>query len=89
MTGKLTRVSKKGNRLDQLYELRNKLATAIDGCESMRDLAALSRQYRETIYEIEEIEGRNDTDDELSEIIQSRENDWMSDADHKDRSEFS
>lgn len=85
----MTRVSKKGNRLDQLYELRNKLATAIDGCESMRDLAALSRQYRETIYEIEEIEGRNDTDDELSEIIQSRENDWMSDADHKDRSEFS
>lgn len=43
------------NRLDQLIELRNTLAMAIDKCESMRDLAALSKQYRETLKEIEEI----------------------------------
>ena len=85
MARKLTNASKKGTRLDQLHELRNKLANAIDTCESMRDLAALSRQYRETIYEIEEIEGRNDTDDELSEILQSRETDGKSAADMPNR----
>lgn len=61
------------NRLDQLIALRDKLANAIDTCESMRDLAALSRQYRETIREIEEIEGATIHDDEIAEILSERE----------------
>ena len=59
-------------RHDQLIELREKLAFAIDTCESMRDLAALSRQYRETIKEIEEIEGAI-PDDEIAGILSERE----------------
>ena len=57
------------NRLSQLIALRDKLAEAIDNCESMRDLAALARQYRDTIKEIEEIEGTDNANDEISEIL--------------------
>ena len=64
---------KSGSRLSQLIELRDKLATAIDECESMRDLAALSRQYRETIREIEEIEGQGMNNDEIAEILTERD----------------
>ena len=38
-------------------------------CDSKRDLAALSRQYRETIKEIEEIEGANNDGDEIAQIL--------------------
>lgn len=65
---------KSGSRLSQLIELRDKLAAAIDECESMRDLAALSRQYRETIREIEEIEGQGMSNDEIAEILTERDN---------------
>lgn len=61
------------NRYDQLIALRDRLADAIDTCESMRDLAALSRQYRETIREIEEIEGATIHDDEIAEILAERD----------------
>lgn len=63
------------NRYDQLIALRDKLATSIDTCESMRDLASLSRQYRETIREIEELERGTDTDDEIGELLRQREAD--------------
>ena len=69
----LVRASKKGNRLDQLKVLREKLAKAIETCESMRDLAALSRQYRETIAEIEMLEGQDGNDDEIGDILRQRE----------------
>lgn len=61
------------NRYDQLIALRDRLAYAIDTCVSMRDLAALSRQYRETIREIEEIEGATIHDDEIAEILAERD----------------
>lgn len=60
------------DRLSQLMALRDKLAIAIDVCESMRDLAALSKQYRETLSEIENIKGVNETEDELGEILSRR-----------------
>lgn len=72
-------ISRKGNRLDQLCKLRDTLAKSIDGCDSMRDLAALSRQYRETIKEIEEIRGVAD-DDEIGEILSARKADGKPDA---------
>ena len=56
-------------RLAQLVELKGTLARAIDMCDSMRDLAALSRQYRETLKEIELIEGGDDEGDEIAAII--------------------
>ena len=56
-------------RLEQLTMLRDILATSIDECESSRDLAALARQYRETIREIETIESGEDDGDEIASII--------------------
>lgn len=60
------------DRFDRLIDLRDKLEHAIKTCESMRDLAALSRQYRETLKEIEEIEGTEDNDDDIADILQRR-----------------
>lgn len=60
-------------RIDRLKKLRDTLACAIDSCESMRDLAALSRQYRETLKEIEEIEGAESNGDEIGEILSIRQ----------------
>lgn len=68
-------VSRKGSRLEQLKKLRDTLARSIDNCESMRDMAALSRQYRETIREIEEIGGAQNSGDEISEILAERQAD--------------
>ena len=65
-------VSRKGNRLEQLKKLRDTLAKAIDECESMRDLAALSRQYRETIREIEDLEGGAQDGDEIGDLLAER-----------------
>lgn len=59
----------KKDRLAQLKELRGILASAIEDCDSMRDLAALSRQYRETIREIDAIENGEDDDDEIAAIV--------------------
>ena len=56
-------------RFEQLTQLRDILASSIDECESMRDLASLSRQYRETIREIESIESGEDDGDEIASII--------------------
>ena len=58
-------------RLERLVSLRDKLENAIDECDSKRDLAALSRQYRETLKEIEEIEGVSDGEDEIDKILNS------------------
>lgn len=65
-------VSRKGSRLAQLKNLRDTLGKAIDGCESMRDLAALSRQYRETIREIEDLEGGAQDGDEIGDLLAER-----------------
>ena len=73
-------------RVDQLTALRDRLADAIDNCESMRDLAALSRQYRETIKEIEEIEGTAGDNDEIGELLAERAADGKPGAVRKDRS---
>lgn len=42
-----------GNRLVALEALRDTLATAIDECDSKRDLAALSRQLTDVLAQIE------------------------------------
>ena len=62
----------KDNRLDRLVRLRDILEEAVSGCDSKRDLAALSRQYRETLKEIEEIEGAGKHDDEIAVILRTR-----------------
>ena len=61
------------DRLTQLRELLKVLAEAIDEKPGARDLAQLSRQYRETLKEIEEIKGTEDNNDDISEILSERE----------------
>ena len=55
-------------RLEKLKELESDLKDLMSKANS-RSYAALCRQYRETIKEIEEIEGQNNGDDEISKLI--------------------
>lgn len=66
-------VTARGTRLEQLKQLAKVLASGIDACEDCRALPQLTKQYRETIREIEEIEGAADDTDEISEILAERE----------------
>lgn len=70
---KLTTAARAGNRLEQLKVLSGILAKKIDSCESMRDLSSLAKQYRETVREIEEIEGTAVSDDEIGDILAERD----------------
>lgn len=65
-------------RVEQLRELLIILAKEIDSEPGARDMASLARQYRETIREIEEIEGAGNNEDEISEILSKRETDGKS-----------
>lgn len=75
-------------RIIRLKDLRDRLEEAIENCESMRDLAALSKQYRETIREIEEIEGAVPDDDEIEGILTERSADGKPGAVRKDRTKL-
>ena len=68
------------DRMDRLIELRDILQMAITECDSKRDLAALSKQYRETLKEIEELKGAGEDGDEIEEILSRRESDGQSRA---------
>jgi hypothetical protein len=56
-------------RLEQLRELLLILAREIDDGPGARDMASLVKQYRETIKEIEEIEGSEQQDDEITKLL--------------------
>lgn len=68
-------VTARGTRLEQLKTLARVLAVNIDSCKDAKTLPQLAKQYRETIREIEEIEGAADDTDEISEILAQRESD--------------
>lgn len=68
-------VTARGTRLEQLKTLARVLAVNIDSCKDAKTLPQLAKQYRETIREIEEIEGAADDTDEVSEILAQRESD--------------
>ena len=63
-----------GDRLQKLKELEATLYEAMAGAD-VRSLAAIARQYRETLKEIEEIEGGTADDDELGAILAERRSD--------------
>lgn len=65
----LMELAEGADRLDQLKQLAKILAENIDMCDSMRDLASLSRQYRETIREIDALENGEESNDEIASII--------------------
>ena len=58
-------------RLDKLKALEVQLYVAMEDAD-IRTLPALARQYRETIREIEEIEGADNNGDEIAEILAER-----------------
>ncbi len=58
-----------GSRVEQLRELLLILAKEIDDGPGARDMASLARQYRETLKEIEDIEGANDDTDEIAKLL--------------------
>lgn len=72
-------------RLAQLKALLEILAEAIDQMPGARDLASLSKQYRETLAEIEALEGNVKQDDEIGELLKSRQANGKSNAVRKDR----
>ena len=75
-------------RLSQLKALLEILANAIDAGPGARDLAQLSKQYRETLAEIEEIEGAEPSGDEISEILAGRAAGGQSGAVRKNRAKI-
>ena len=79
-------ITARGTRLEQLKQLAKVLAAGIDTCKDCRALPQLTKQYRETIREIEEIEGANDDGDEIGEILAERETDGKPGAVRKARS---
>ena len=66
------------NRLEKLKELEAELKDLMNKANS-RSLAPLAKQYRETLKEIEEIEGVN-TNDEIGDILAEREADGKAGA---------
>lgn len=76
------------SRLEKLKEMELRLYAAMEAADG-RTLPALARQYRETIREIEEIEGGERENDEIGEILARRGADGKPGADRKDRSRVS
>lgn len=51
----LVEAARKGSKRETLEALRDKLANAIEACESGRDVAALSKRLMEVMNEIESL----------------------------------
>lgn len=76
------------DRLTKLKALLAILSEAIDKGPGARDLSQLSKQYRETIREIEEIEGGPTDGDELGAILEKRKADGKPGAVRKNRTKL-
>ena len=73
------------DRLQKLKELEAELHRQMQKANS-RTIAAIARQYRETLRDIEEIEGVGDNEDEIESILTERTLDGKAGAVRKDRS---
>lgn len=62
------------DRLEKLKELESILEHAL-ATSDIKSMAAIARQYRETIREIEEIEGATDDGDEIAQILSDVDSD--------------
>ena len=82
---KLAAATRTGSRLEQLKVLASILAKQIDNPGEKDNVSSLARQYRETIREIEDIEGVRDDGDEIAEILSGRESDGKPGAVRKNR----
>ena len=75
------------SRLDKLKELEQELHGMMKKANS-RTFAAIARQYRETLREIEEIEGTENDGDEIESILQRRSDNGAAGAVRKNRSKI-
>jgi hypothetical protein len=66
-------------RLEKLKELEAVLHASMADCDA-KSLSGIARQYRETLKEIEEIEGTEDNDDDIAEILAQRDADGKAGA---------
>ncbi len=73
------------SRLEQLKELLLILASEIDDKPGARDMASLSKQYRETLAEIAQLEGEGNADDDIAALLGQRDADGKSGAVRKSR----
>lgn len=67
------------DRLRKLKSLERKLMQQMKVADS-KSYAALAKQYRETLREIDELESIGDSDDEIGEILAERKADGKSGA---------
>lgn len=73
------------DRVSQLKALLEILADAIDNRPGARDLASLSKQYRETLAEIEALEGNAPKNDQIEELLKNRQANGKSNTVRKNR----
>lgn len=85
MRQSMKEATKNGTWLEQLKALARLLAEEIDGCEDCKALSQLAKQYRDTIREIENIEGMKNDGDEIGEVLAQRQADGKSRAVRKGR----
>lgn len=60
------------DRITRLRATRDRLRAALESCESARDLAALSREYRLTLAELDELSPTAEEVSALDEISERR-----------------
>lgn len=71
MTLDLERIAQRGDSLETLKALRQKLAKAIDSSNSGRDISSLARQLQIVMAQIDELENNAaNTDSLLSDLIE-------------------
>ncbi|MBO4863842.1 MAG: hypothetical protein J5517_05730 [Eubacterium sp.] len=63
-------VEKPRTRLEKLKDLEVSLVSALNMAD-VKSYAAIAKQYRETIKEIEELEGIGNAEDEIEKILNS------------------
>jgi hypothetical protein len=61
-----------GVRLKTLEQLRDYLASAIEGCDSLRDLSSLSGRLQSVLAEIDELTPKEQVGDGIDEIAARR-----------------
>lgn len=72
------------DRLEKLKKLESFLVGLLQDTD-MKSVASIAKQYRETLAEIEALEGNVKQDDEIGELLKSRQANGKSNAVRKDR----
>ncbi len=73
------------DRLTKLKQLEAKLETALDECDGDK-IAPIAKQYRETLQEIDELEGSKGNNNDISDILRKRQVDGLPGAIRQNKS---